>query len=98
MKDTHVSMTRAKQRLGELVKRVVYGGESIVVEFRGKPQVVIQRYREQRRLSIEEDLALGEKMRALRERIAERHPVQTDSVEIIREMREERDNQLLGLR
>jgi prevent-host-death family protein len=38
---TRVSQSEAKQRLGEIVKRVAYGGERIVLEFRGKPQAAI---------------------------------------------------------
>lgn len=37
MKPTHISLTDAKQRLGELVKRSAYGGERFVIELRGKP-------------------------------------------------------------
>jgi prevent-host-death family protein len=40
MKQT-IGLTEAKQQLGELVKRVAYGGERIVLEFRGKPQAAI---------------------------------------------------------
>ena len=36
-----IALTEAKQQLGELVKRVAYGGERIVLEFRGKPQAAI---------------------------------------------------------
>ncbi|HUF54179.1 MAG TPA: type II toxin-antitoxin system Phd/YefM family antitoxin [Dehalococcoidia bacterium] len=36
-----VSQTEAKQRLGDLVKRVAYGGERIVLENRGKPQAAL---------------------------------------------------------
>lgn len=98
MRETHISVTEAKQRLGELIKRVKYGGESVVIEFRGKPQVVIRRYGERRQLSIEEDVALSKRMREFRERIAAQSPKQDDSVEIIRQMRDERDEQLFGLR
>jgi prevent-host-death family protein len=40
-KRTHVSLTEAKKRLGEFVKRASYGGERIVLDFRGKPQAAI---------------------------------------------------------
>ncbi len=36
--NNHVSLTEAKQRLGELVKRAAYGGERFVLEFRDKPR------------------------------------------------------------
>ena len=35
---SRISITEAKQHLGELVKRVAYGGEQIVLEFRGSPR------------------------------------------------------------
>ena len=41
MNQYRVAITEAKQQLGELVKRVAYGGERIVLEFRGKPQAAI---------------------------------------------------------
>lgn len=97
MSEIRVSITEAKQQLGDLVKRVSYGEDSVVIEFRGKPQAVIQRYGGSRRRTVEADLELGERMRALRKRTAVQYPEQEDSVEIIRRMREERDEQILGL-
>jgi prevent-host-death family protein len=102
MKTTHISLTEAKQRLGELVKRSAYGGERFVIEFRGKPAAVVVSYngavdedaetRKQRGLKALEDL------REFREKLKAKYGVFPDSAELIREMREERDNQILGLR
>ena len=37
----HISLTGAKQNLGELVKRTAYGGERFVLEFRGKARAAL---------------------------------------------------------
>ena len=38
MSTSRISITEAKQRLGELVKRAAYGGERFLLQFRGQPQ------------------------------------------------------------
>ncbi len=144
---SHVSLTDAKQRLGELVKRAAYGGERIVLEFRGRPVAAIVPYEaestdnsnrqemiselrslrergmtyrtrsfesaaefkrwraalspeqleaeksEERRRALEALQHLDE----IRERIAARSGRLPDSADLIRQMREERDEQLSGL-
>ncbi|MEO8456417.1 MAG: type II toxin-antitoxin system Phd/YefM family antitoxin [Chloroflexota bacterium] len=118
-KSTHVSLTDAKQHLGELVKRAAYGGERIVIEFRGRPVAQLIAHSETEEVSapnivrevptrygtatlilpadhFERMREAGERMAALRERIRAESGIQPDSVEIIREMREERDRQLAG--
>ena len=37
----YISLTGAKQNLGELVKRTAYGGERFVLEFRGKARAAL---------------------------------------------------------
>ena len=101
MKTTHISLTQAKQRLGELVKRSAYGGERFVIEFRGKATGVVISYNG----AIDEDvesrkqrgLKALEELREFRERLKAKYGVFPDSAELIREAREERDNQILGL-
>lgn len=93
---TRVSLTEAKQHLGELVKRAAYGDERFVVEFRGKPQVTIDAYRganDDETLRAKQTL---EKLARLRKSIEARTGIQPDSAEMIRELREERDRQLMG--
>ncbi len=38
---TTISLTEAKRSLGEVVNRVAYGGERIILESRGKPKAAI---------------------------------------------------------
>ncbi len=44
MSTNRISITEAKQRLGELVKRAAYGGERFLLQFRGKPQAAVVSY------------------------------------------------------
>lgn len=106
MDATHISITEAKQKLGELVKRANYGGERFVLEFRDKPQAVLMSCEELEKLSSSVDsreerrrrtMATLEKLDELRARIRARTSVKFDSVRDIREMRDERDEQLSGL-
>ena len=103
MKTERVSITRAKQRLGELVKRAAYGGERIVLDFRDKPQAAIVSIEDLRKLedqspSIEDGLAALRELDEIRERIRRRVGTLPDSSEDIARMREERDAELQGLR
>lgn len=96
-----VSITEAKQRLGELVKRAAYGGERIVLEFRGKPQAAIVSYADLRKveeLRIEDGLDALRRLDEIRERIRKRVGTLPDSSEEIARMREERDAEIQGLR
>jgi prevent-host-death family protein len=97
-----VSATEARIRFGELMRRVVESQEPIIVERGGKPHVVV--------LSVDkyEDLLAGqqeqenwrERVQQAREQIraelGEREL--TPPEEVLRQMREERDAQLLALR
>ena len=111
MSKIQVSMTDLRQKLGDLVNRVAYGGERIVLISRGEPRAVIIGIDDLRRL---EQLGAGQvagsdrytrvlaEARLLRERIQrwqEAHDIEPgDSVEDLRQLREERDDQLAGLR
>jgi prevent-host-death family protein len=102
-------MTQAKNELADVVNRAAYGGEWIVLLSRGKPKAAIISFedlqlleglreeKEVHRARMEDWLA---EARALRQKILERRegiPL-PDSVETLRELREERDEQVLGLR
>jgi prevent-host-death family protein len=97
-----VTATEARVRFGELMRRVAGGGGAVVVEKDGEPQVVV--------LSLEEYAQLQEAQgkrahwrdqveharRLIAEDLGERRlPAAED---IVRELREERDAQLMGLR
>jgi prevent-host-death family protein len=104
-----VSMTQAKNELADVVNRVAYGGERIILLSRGKPKAAIisiedlqlleglREEKEVHRARMKDWLA---EARALRRKILKRRgglPL-PDSVEMLRELREERDEQILGLR
>jgi prevent-host-death family protein len=111
MGEIRVSMTALRQNLGDLVNRAAYGGERIVLVSRGEPRAVIISIDDLRRL---EQVSVGESEqrdqftyaleRADRVRESIRrwqvaHGIEPgDSVEDVRQMREERDEGLLGLR
>jgi len=90
-----ISISKAKARLGELVKRVAYGDERIVLEFRNRPQAAIVSYSDLQRLEAAVDNTSQrkkalEKLRILREQIAARNAPEMDAVTDIREARDER--------
>lgn len=102
MKTSHVSITEAKQNLGELLKRVAYGGERIALEFRGKPQAALiswQEFQQLQKLEESGDEAnLLDNLKALREKVAHRVGTMPESTEVLREIRKERLNELTGMR
>lgn len=113
MSHIEVTMTELRQGLGELVNRAAYGGERVILVSRGAPRAVILGIEDLKRLelsaqqgsqSVQQDrytAALAE-AHAVRERIRqwqiENNIEPQDSTEILRELREERDDELLGLR
>ena len=102
MATVHISLTEAKQNLGELVKRSAYGGERFILEFRGKPQAAIVSYEDLERLvSLTKkptpQAEVLERLRVLGEQIAARTDERFDSVEDVRRLRQERDDHLSGL-
>lgn len=103
MKDNHISISDAKRRLGELVKRAAYGKEHFILEFRDKPQAAIVSYGDFQRLEgLEERRAregrLLDELWSLADRVAARTGQRSDSVEELRKIREERIDELTGLR
>lgn len=110
MSTVSVNLTEAKQNLGEIVNRAAYGGERIILLSRGKPRAALVSVEDLQRLeSLGEDerelrkarrRAWLEEARALREEIMARRggiPL-PDSAEELNALREERDEQILGLR
>jgi len=111
MSTTTISMTEAKKRLGEVVNRVSYGGERIVLLSRGRPRAALVSIEDldlirqalddgnERELRTARRQAWLARADTLREQIAARvgGPL-PDSVEELRELREERTNELAGLR
>jgi len=104
-----MSVVEARRNFSELVTRVAYGGRRIVVERRGRPLAALISVQDLERLEVWEraydttqtrQLAALARARAVREEIlAERGGVLLpDSAEMIRSGREERDDELAGLR
>ena len=108
MSETTISLTELKQNLGEIVNRAAFGKERIILLSRGTPRAVIMSIDDLERLlqfeesqsqedHVQQQLALLAEMDALREQIRQDHGELTDSVEVLREVREERLNDLMGL-
>ena len=97
-----ISATEARIRFGELMRRVVEDRERIIVERGGRPQVVVLSIAEYRRLLAAQ--AAQPRWQELVQQV--RAQVQAElgegklppPEEIIRQMRAERDEQLLDLR
>jgi len=100
-----VSATEVKNSWGRVVQRVLQHREPALVETKGKPTVVILPVDDYEKLIAERDakihkrqqlLLLAEAERFAKE-VAARYPGRSlpASDELIREMREERDNELL---
>jgi len=99
----HISITEAKQNLGELVKRTAYGGERFILEFRGKPQAVLVSCEDlEQILRLEGAPGPGsqrealERLRQLRKRIAARTGEVFDSARELERIRQERVDELLA--
>jgi prevent-host-death family protein len=95
-----VSATQARIHFGEVMRRVVEDGTPVVVERGGKPQVVLLSVEEYERLRAgqAERSDWRELVRRSREQIREAlagRPLPPPE-DVIREGREERDEQLLG--
>jgi prevent-host-death family protein len=102
-----VSATEVKNSWGRVVRRVLQRRTPALVESKGVPTVVILPADDYQRLITERDararkrqqLALLDEAERFAKGVAARYPDQPslDSVEIIRQMREERDEELTGL-
>ncbi len=97
MMEKAISATEARVHFGELMRRVVERDESVIVERGGKPEVVILSIAEYKRLRKQNHDDWLERVDRLREQIRQELSGRTlpPPEEIIREMREERDAQLL---
>ena len=95
-----MSATEARVHFGELMRRVVERDEPVIVERGGKPEVVVISIAEYERLRANRSDNWLERIDRLREQIQaklgdrELPPPE----EIIRQMREERDAQIMDLR
>ncbi len=96
-----ISATEARVHFGELMRRVVGQQETVIVERSGEPQVVILSLAEYERLHAAQEPATGWQSlvaRARQEAAADLGNRRLPEPEkIIRQMREERDAQLLDL-
>lgn len=99
-----VSIGQVKRDLSKLVNRVTFGGERIILTSRGKPKAAIVSIKdlqviEQVSQEKAQRLAALERAQALGERIRAEMPAHdADSVELLRQNREERTDELLSLR
>jgi prevent-host-death family protein len=97
-----ISATETRVRFGEMIRRVVEGGETLIVERSGRPQVVILSIAQYERLKMIEDQngSWSENLERLRRLVksdlAGRQLPPAE--EIIQKMREDRDGQLVDLR
>lgn len=104
-----LTVAEARRTFGDVISKVGYGGKRIVVQRHGKPVAAVisfedmqklEEFERQRNERYERGMAaLREAQRVseliFRERNGEYLP---DSAEVIREMREERVDEILGLR
>ncbi len=104
-----VNVVEARKNFSELVARVAFGGSRVIVERRGKPLAALisvqdleklEAFERQSGSARERGLSALERARALRSAILADRGGQPlpDSAHMIREMREERDDELSGLR
>ncbi len=103
MTANRISITEAEQKLGELVKRAAYGGERILLQFRGKPLAALVSYADYEHLRSLDRSARSQRkvlgrLSSLRERIATRTGESFDSAREVEEARAKRLDRLTGLR
>jgi prevent-host-death family protein len=92
-----VSATEARVHFGELMRRVVEDDETVVVQRGGQPQVVVLSIAEYRRLDADKNDRWWRQLEELHAKIraAGGGRLVPPTEDVIREMREERDAQLL---
>jgi prevent-host-death family protein len=109
--EIEVTMTELRQDLGHLVNRAAYGGARIVLVAHGQPKAAIVGFDDLARLKRLEDEAADEHEKArqaltladltgerIRDWQASYGIEPEDSVEVLRRLREARDDELSGLR
>ena len=101
MKDI-VSATEARIHFGKLMRRATETGQPIYVEKSGKTQIVVLAIDEFERLTANRSAytSLNTDLDELHARILKERPdgLLPDPIDVIRQMREERSEQLLNLR
>jgi prevent-host-death family protein len=109
METQSVTLTEFKQNLSELVNRAAYGNLRIELVSRGKVKAALisledlrrlealEQAQNQRELYVQQQRAVLNEARVLRERMEEAG-IEADSATILSELREERSDELLGLR
>ncbi len=107
--ETHITMSELRQCLGDWVNRAAYKGERIVLVSHGKVKAAIigvqdlQQLRQwsaipSRENHLAHSLAAADAIRAQIQRWQAEHGIQAeDSTEVLRELREERDDHLSNL-
>ena len=102
-----VNIAEARKQFSELVARVAYTGERVIIERRGKPMVAMISIEDLKRLEElaeakaairQQRLAALARAAALRQELEKNGILLSDSAELINQMREERDHELSGLR
>ena len=107
MTDTHVPIGQVKRDISDLVNRVAYGGERIILTSRGKPKAALVSIEDYEQLAEEQETermarwqAWLAENRRLREDILRRRngePMDVDALwEMIQADQETRDDQILG--
>jgi prevent-host-death family protein len=97
MMEKVISATEARVHFGELMRRVTEHNEPVIVERGGKPEVVVISFAEYERLCANHADNWLERVDKVREQIRRELGGRTlpPPEDVIREMREERDAQLL---
>jgi len=105
LQEIQVSLSDLRRKLGELINRVAYGGERVVLLSRGRPKAVLIGLTDLQKLQAlgddgrERRMAALEGARALRRRIGARAGGELpDSAQELNDLREERDEELHRLR
>jgi prevent-host-death family protein len=102
-----VNVAEARKQFSELVARVAYTGERVIIERRGKPMMALVSMEDLHRLeqlSNEHELIRQQRLaglaraRVFREELRQRGAPVSDVVEEIYRLREERDRELSDLR
>lgn len=102
-----MNVAEARKQFSELIARVAYTGERVIIERRGKPMMALVSIEDLQRLErmanvqelVRQQRRAGlEQARAFREEIRKQGAPRTDVVEDIYRLREERDRELSDLR
>jgi prevent-host-death family protein len=103
------TMSQAKEKISELVSRVATRGDRIVLTSRGRPKAALVSIEDLERLQSSDTVSKGDLQSFFRDidrasKVKDRIRTERggiilpDSANLIREMRDERDEQIIGLR